>query len=231
MGHHSSARRLRQAIDQSQAVVGKAMARSCNQMITATLPAEAASTASPSHRRGAAPARRTRRRPAGRGVRLHGRHRAERAPRRQVVAGAEARAVAVLQFDDDVGPPREHHLRRHLHRLALDVAEHVVAAGDLEHVVQEPVAAARVDVLQRARLAAEHEQRQRARPSGDARARSPAGGARGRDASASASAARPTRAPERRIVVVTSREVAVPVREHRDAGARRGCSSSSVCLS
>ena len=62
------------------------------------------------------------------------------------------RLVVRPEFDDDVRRACEDQLARCLHRLALDVAEHVVAAGDLEHVVQKAVSSAGVDVPQRIRV-------------------------------------------------------------------------------
>ena len=54
-------------------------------------------------------------------------------------------------LENDVRLAREDQLGAGLHRFALDVGEHVVAAGRVEHVVQETDAAARVDAAQRSR--------------------------------------------------------------------------------
>ena len=75
------------------------------------------------------------------------------------VEGGRRNGGAVVQFDDHVRRAREDHLRAHHHRLPLHVGEHVGAAGDLEHVVEKPVAAACVHVSQRPAVASDHEQR------------------------------------------------------------------------
>ena len=80
-------------------------------------------------------------------------------------AGRVLRALAVAQLDDHVRPPRQDHLGAGLDGLLLEVAEDVVAAGDVEQVGEKAVAAAGVDVLQRRPVAFEHQHRPRPAPS------------------------------------------------------------------
>ena len=89
------------------------------------------------------------------------RWRASTRPRSRAARFRLARHVRRPQFDDDLRRARQNQLARRLDRLGADVGEDVDAAGRLEHVVQEAAAAARVDVAQRAALAAEDEQRAR----------------------------------------------------------------------
>src|SRR5262249_26709623 len=71
---------------------------------------------------------------------------------------------------DHVGSAGDERFGAGLHRLARDVAEHVIATRDLEHVVEEADAAAGVEIANGAWLAAEDEQRARTRFTGDSRA-------------------------------------------------------------
>jgi hypothetical protein len=87
-------------------------------------------------------------------------------PRFQVRRGLIVRT----QLDDDLGGARDELLGRRLHRLARDVAEDVLAAGDVEHVVQEADATAGVQVPQRARFVTKHQQRAGPRPARHLRA-------------------------------------------------------------
>ena len=64
-------------------------------------------------------------------------------------------------LDDDVRRPCQQRLLRRLHRFALDVREHVLAAGNVEHLVQEAAPAAHVQLAQCRRVALEHQQRAR----------------------------------------------------------------------
>ena len=102
------------------------------------------------------------------------------------------------------GAAREDHLGAHLDRLLLQVVEHVGAAGQLEHVVEEAVAAARVDVAQRALLPAEDEQRLRPAAVRRRDGAIAASCCSMRVAAASAAAFAPIRAPSARIVCVMS---------------------------
>ena len=96
----------------------------------------------------------------------HGGQRGQRLP------GAEVDGAVGLdvQLDDDLRRGCQQRLTAGLHGLALLAGEDVGGARDLEHVVQEAHAAARVEVAKRAGLAAEHQQRPRPVASGDARA-------------------------------------------------------------
>ena len=91
-----------------------------------------------------------------------GRHGRQRVPGLQVCRRGRI-AARVAQLDDHIRRAREHELGAHRQRLLLRVGQDVLAAGGLEHVVQEAYAAARVDASERPRLAAEHEQRLRPR--------------------------------------------------------------------
>ena len=78
------------------------------------------------------------------------------------------RHVSRPQLEDDVRPARQDELGRRLHRLLFHVGKDVVAAGCVEHVVEEAESAAGVDASKRERVAAEDEQRARPGPAGDA---------------------------------------------------------------
>src|SRR5687768_17554616 len=77
----------------------------------------------------------------------HGGNRWQRVPCTEI-AGACARGIDA-DFDDDVGRTSNRELARRLNALSCDVREYVRPACRVEHVVQEPDGAARVDPAQR----------------------------------------------------------------------------------
>src|SRR3954469_4792781 len=62
------------------------------------------------------------------------------------------------QFEDCLRSPRENQLRRGLNRLLLHIGEHVVASGDVDHVVDESNPAACKNPSQHERFAIEDDQ-------------------------------------------------------------------------
>src|SRR4030095_732039 len=81
-----------------------------------------------------------------------------------------SRLVARVQFDDDFRCADDHRFVRRLHPFPLDIAKHIVAARDVEELVQKADAAADIHTTQRAGVAADDEHRSRAPLSEDAHA-------------------------------------------------------------
>ena len=78
----------------------------------------------------------------------NGRHGAERVPHFQICFRVGIGLLRVAQLDDDLGRACENHLGCHHHGLPLEVRQRVRPARRFEHVVEKPVAAARVDTAQ-----------------------------------------------------------------------------------
>ena len=118
--------------------------------------------------------------------------------------GFRGRAVRIVQLDNHVRLLRQDGLGGHHHRLALHVAEHVVAACEIEQVVQEAEAAADVDRAQRLRLAADDQQRARSRPCRPPRRGPPPGRVRCSRSRPLGLCRKPMREPRSRIPAVIS---------------------------
>src|SRR5262245_23657931 len=75
-----------------------------------------------------------------------------------------------MKFDDDFRCADDHGLVRRLRRFPLDVAKHIVSAGNLEQLMKKADAATDIHATQRARVAADDQHRSRAPLSPDAHA-------------------------------------------------------------
>ena len=75
-----------------------------------------------------------------------------------------------MQLDDDLRRADDHRLVRRLHALALHVAEHVFATGNVEQLVQKADATAHVQPAQDHRIAADDQHGPRPGPAAYARA-------------------------------------------------------------
>jgi hypothetical protein len=71
-------------------------------------------------------------------------------------------------FENHVGRPRQQRFVGRLHRLALHVGEDIAPAGGLEHLVQEGIAASRIQTSERPLLTVDDEQGPRLWPAANA---------------------------------------------------------------
>ena len=78
---------------------------------------------------------------------LHGWNGLERIPHAAFgVDPVRFQRIAVVKLENHVRSARQDHLGAHVDRLLVEIAEHIGAAGQFEQVVEEPIAAAGVDV-------------------------------------------------------------------------------------